>query len=1044
MTGLPAGSILVKKVNESNDFIEESLDASDVPASSSGTEFSDINVSGSNVQDLLSSMAESISTRITNPLDNEEWLQWKDSAESPENIIRLNSSNNLELSSPSSIEIKPSGTFHWEFTPNGNLTSRGPLTAVIKASDGTAESAAYGFGNDGNTGMYRVTGDTLGFTTGGILRWVINSNGRLVGQLTNNEILTSADTARTLLTGGTAASNNNTAIVVVNGNDNANNPGDVLLATGNISGALIKFTTLASARWEIQDDGNFVPVSSVDIGTDTSKVSNIYTSNLDTSAFVIDNTAWLTWRNQADDATINVLRVDSSDDITLGSSTQNLTFRSNSADRWKLDNGGSLVGLQEINQIKTEQDGSSENGSVRISPGNSTGTTNQGALVHLFTAAQGGNLDLYPGLNADIRLLRFGGDQAWNVDGSTGNFVGHLPANVIGLSSDTNRLQLIGGEASNNDNASITLYGIDYPSASGVIYLQAGDAPTGDVVFDPVNISSVIRFRHAGVTRWTIDASGNLAQTSNGGNISFTGSNTGVIDLKRLDLDNNIYITWRNSSDTSDVDVIKLDSEDNCLIPTNLIVGSNLIVSGTTTTLNTEVLLVEDNVITLNSTETGIPALDSGLEVERGTSTNATLLWDESEDYWIAGISGTESKLILGTDSPNDMAVMPNNSSLKWRNAANDADLVVLRVDNADRTLLYSQSNDIWIIPNNRTEWIFESGGNFIPRDDGAVTIGTGTSGIEGLHMSDGTGRAFLLFDGSSNLEIGTSTDDEVQFFVNNQNRLTLTSGSLRPELDSILSLGEGTKAYNAAFFSDGAGVRASAQFGSSDFSLGTDTNDEFYLKWGATGQAIIGNAYFGPDGNGIKKLGTDTLGWSEGHFSNGTSKAALTFDGSSNLELGTTTNHDLKFVVSSGVVAGIKTDNTSYIKSHSNFTDSERYEKTDATQTTNNSQSTLSTITVSDNSVMRFKVLIVARYENISSNKSYWSEITGAVRRNNGGSAALVGTSIKSEDDEGSSGYSSTVDVSGNDLRIRVTGGSGEDVNWVCFIDYQSVSVDS
>ena len=69
----------------------------------------------------------------------------------------------------------------------------------------------------------------------------------------------------------------------------------------------------------------------------------------------------------------------------------------------------------------------------------------------------------------------------------------------------------------------------------------------------------------------------------------------------------------------------------------NVIVGGDLTVSGTTTTINTETLLLADNVITVNSNEAGTPSQDGGIEVERGTSTNKTLLWDETNDRWTVG-----------------------------------------------------------------------------------------------------------------------------------------------------------------------------------------------------------------------------------------------------------------------------------------------------------------------------------------------------------------------------------------------------------------------
>lgn len=78
----------------------------------------------------------------------------------------------------------------------------------------------------------------------------------------------------------------------------------------------------------------------------------------------------------------------------------------------------------------------------------------------------------------------------------------------------------------------------------------------------------------------------------------------------------------------------------------NLIVSGDLTVSGTQTVINTENLYVEDNIITLNATFSGTPILDSGIEVNRGTGTWSKLYWDESQDYWVAGLSGSESVII--------------------------------------------------------------------------------------------------------------------------------------------------------------------------------------------------------------------------------------------------------------------------------------------------------------------------------------------------------------------------------------------------------------
>jgi len=86
----------------------------------------------------------------------------------------------------------------------------------------------------------------------------------------------------------------------------------------------------------------------------------------------------------------------------------------------------------------------------------------------------------------------------------------------------------------------------------------------------------------------------------------------------------------------------------------NLAVTGTLTVSGTTTTINTTTLLVSDNIITLNQDVTGTPTENSGIEIERGTSTNAMLQWNETTDAWEidkAGTAGTLEQIVTLTSS---------------------------------------------------------------------------------------------------------------------------------------------------------------------------------------------------------------------------------------------------------------------------------------------------------------------------------------------------------------------------------------------------------
>lgn len=70
-------------------------------------------------------------------------------------------------------------------------------------------------------------------------------------------------------------------------------------------------------------------------------------------------------------------------------------------------------------------------------------------------------------------------------------------------------------------------------------------------------------------------------------------------------------------------------------------INGDLIVSGSQTTKVSETVLIEDNIITLNSNEAGTPSENSGIEVERGTAANVGLRWNETNDYWELTEDGT-------------------------------------------------------------------------------------------------------------------------------------------------------------------------------------------------------------------------------------------------------------------------------------------------------------------------------------------------------------------------------------------------------------------
>ena len=70
---------------------------------------------------------------------------------------------------------------------------------------------------------------------------------------------------------------------------------------------------------------------------------------------------------------------------------------------------------------------------------------------------------------------------------------------------------------------------------------------------------------------------------------------------------------------------------------------NNLTVAGTTTIINSEVVSIADNIITLNSdVVTGTPTENAGIEISRGASVKASLIWNEGTGRWVSGLLGSE------------------------------------------------------------------------------------------------------------------------------------------------------------------------------------------------------------------------------------------------------------------------------------------------------------------------------------------------------------------------------------------------------------------
>jgi len=165
----------------------------------------------------------------------------------------------------------------------------------------------------------------------------------------------------------------------------------------------------------------------------------------------------------------------------------------------------------------------------------------------------------------------------------------------------------------------------------------------------------------------------------------------------------------------------------------DLTVSGNLTVSGTTTTVNTETINLADNQIVLNSNETGAPTQNGGIEIERGTETNKTLLWYENVDEWSVGSETFEAGTFKGDlTKASDLTISATGTGDITLDAAGD---IILDAD-ANAQVIFKD--------NGVSKFLFDGNSGSIQTYTGDLQIRTTTSGAI-LIQSTGSGNDVTL-----------------------------------------------------------------------------------------------------------------------------------------------------------------------------------------------------------------------------------------------------------------------------------------------------------
>lgn len=262
------------------------------------------------------------------------------------------------------------------------------------------------------------------------------------------------------------------------------------------------------------------------------------------------------------------------------------------------------------------------------------------------------------------------GDLTGNVAGNvTGNLTGNVTGNITGTVSDisnhnTDDLsegstnQYFTNERVDDRVAALLVAGtnvtLNYNDVANSLTISAspGSSVTSsdDLTEGSTNLFYTDTRARSALSVTDGGGDGSLAYNSVSGVITYTGPSASEVRSHfsggtGVTLSSGVFSIGQAVGTTSDVTF------------NDVTVAGDLVVSGTTTTVNTETINLADNIITLNSNEAGTPSQNGGIEIERGTAVNKTFLWNETDDKWTVGsetlVAGTFEGSLTGNVTGN-------------------------------------------------------------------------------------------------------------------------------------------------------------------------------------------------------------------------------------------------------------------------------------------------------------------------------------------------------------------------------------------------------
>ena len=260
---------------------------------------------------------------------------------------------------------------------------------------------------------------------------------------------------------------------------------------------------------------------------------------------------------------------------------------------------------------------------------------------------------------------------------------------------------------------------------------------------------------------------GELAYNSSTGVISYTGPSSAEV---RAHLSGGDGIDYTSGTGSIDVDSTVVRTSGSQTIAgaktfsDDAVFSGNITISGSQTIVNSQVTSLADSVIELNRDASGVPSEDAGLQVNRGSSADVQLIWDESEDAWRFTNNGsTYFDIATSTDE-----LAEGSSNLYWTTARGnsnfDSKLAAADTDDLSEgsTNLYHTTARVRAALSSGTG-VSYSGGQFSI----GQAVGTGDDVEFNSIVGDLTGDVTGTVSSIANHNTGSLTEGSNLYFTN-------------------------------------------------------------------------------------------------------------------------------------------------------------------------------------------------------------------------------------------------------------------------------------